>query len=484
MRCSLSFLLLLAAAVITLLPAQVTMDDIRNMPVNSWLAVPNTKIRPLDPCPGHNCVYTGVEGVKGVHSYSGAAFDTKRNRLIVWGGGHNAYYGNEMYVFDVDDMQWTRLTDPSTNINVSGYGGDPYPDGQPASRHTYNGLAYIAHADRFFALGGALAAQAGGCGGGLTWTFDFSQNKWFNMQPSGPQPAPECDDLAVYDPIGKKVWWGEGHIQGGTSRWGLYSYDFDTNTWAHVDADNGYNRQISIVDTKRHLLVIAGQGQVVVYDLGATNVKASRQIWSTTGGSGFINDYYMGFVYDPEADRYVGVDGSGTVYALNPDTKQWSTHTPSGTKPDMGWLAGIYGLWQYVPSVNACIFQTNVDNDVHFYKFTAGPGQTGIAEQGRGPQTKLSIEASPNPFNPAVTISLSTAHVRARQYNAGLQPIVSPLHAAPTLTIYDPHGRIVHTASMTTNAYTWNASDLPSGVYYAVLRAGHYRTARQIVLMK
>jgi hypothetical protein len=31
---------------------------------------------------------------------------------------------------------------------------------------------------------------------------------------------------------------------------------------------------------------------------------------------------------------------------------------------------------------------------------------------------------------------------------------------------------------------SWNASHLPPGVYYAVLRAGNYRMAKQIVLMK
>jgi len=446
----------------SLAAAQVTLDDIRNMPVNSWLQVPGTNLSAVDPCPTHDCAWTGVEGITGIHSYSGAVLDTKRNRYVCFGGGHDAYYGNEVYAFAIDELKWYRLTDPSDPIVKF---TEKYADGNPTSRHTYNGLAYITHADRMMALGGSGAG--GGCGCALTWTFDFGRNQWFDMQPAGPLPAPECDDLMAYDPVGKKIWWAEGHISGGTERWGLYSYDFDRNAWTHVDPDNGYTRQIAVVDPKRRLLVIVGgdgyggQYWVIAYDLASADVKASRQVWTTTGATGLISDYYKGLEYDPVADKYVGIGGNGTVYALDPDTKVWTSCTPAGTKPDMSWLAGIYGLWRYVPSVNAYIFETHAKRDVSFYKFTAGGGTA--LEQSSMQAPAQRIIAQPNPFRTSITL---------RTQGSG------------PASVYDLKGRLVARLNPDKGAYQWRPSGMTPGIYVVKIRFNGTILSEKILLAR
>ena len=51
-------------------------------------------------------------GKKGITAWTGAAFDKRRQRLLVSGGGHNDYGGNEVYAFSLMDLKWLRLTDP------------------------------------------------------------------------------------------------------------------------------------------------------------------------------------------------------------------------------------------------------------------------------------------------------------------------------------------------------------------------------------
>jgi len=51
-------------------------------------------------------------------AWSGGAFDTTRDRLVVWGGGHADYPGNELYVFDLGTLRWQRLTDPSPTTAI------------------------------------------------------------------------------------------------------------------------------------------------------------------------------------------------------------------------------------------------------------------------------------------------------------------------------------------------------------------------------
>src|SRR5262249_23256524 len=118
--------------------AQSTPDT---MPANSWLEIPNTKMRAVDPCPNRTCSYSAVEGQSAViDDWCGAALDTKRSRLICWGGGHFGYYGNELYAFDVPTLKWLRLTNPTDPPTA---GSDTNWDGTPQSRHSYNGVTYI-----------------------------------------------------------------------------------------------------------------------------------------------------------------------------------------------------------------------------------------------------------------------------------------------------------------------------------------------------
>ena len=48
----------------------------------------------------------------GITAWSGAAFDSMNTRLLLNGGGHSDYGGNEIYAFDFDTDTWSRLSDP------------------------------------------------------------------------------------------------------------------------------------------------------------------------------------------------------------------------------------------------------------------------------------------------------------------------------------------------------------------------------------
>jgi hypothetical protein len=89
------------------------------------------------------------------------------------------------------------------------------------------------------------------------------------------------------------------------------------------------------------------------------------------------------------------------------------------------------------------------------------------------------ISAFPNPFNPAVVISCGNRR-------GGIQTTKArnSWNTAPTLAIYDTHGRIVHRARLESDTYTWNASGLPSGLYYARLRAGNTVLSTKLILSK
>ena len=319
------------------------------MAPGSWHSIPDTRMSQVFP---DKAKFPGIQGRMGpdavVAAWGGGAFDARRNRLLVWGGGYTDYHGNELYAFSLETLAWERLTEPNPSPNLN---SDANADGTPNSRETFNGLAVVAHADRLFALGGAVAGNGFGvCN--RPWLFDFASKTWTKRSPGGENPAAGLGLLCSYDPVGRKVWWGDER--------GLFSYDTDQDRWTK-HADDKFHYQTGAVDTKRGLWVVVGSGEVAAYDLK----RPVRQVWKTSGGDAVVKKSNPGLDYDPVRDRLTAWSG-GAVYTLDPATKAWTARdVPGAPAPTPN---GIFGRWRYVPAADAFILVTSAGEDVRIYK--------------------------------------------------------------------------------------------------------------------
>lgn len=321
--------------------APLARPSVAGMAPGTWLALPDTKMESVaaPSSPG------GTSGPSAViNAWSGAAFDTRRGRLILWGGGYSDYAGNELYAFALGSMSWERLTEPTARPRLN---EEENADGTPNARATYNGLAYLSHADRFFAIGGARAGNGFGCS--IPWSFDFDAKKWSKRSAA---PPGGLGGSCAYDPVTRKLWWGDGS--------GTYSLADDR--WTKHNMDEFYY-QTGTIDTKRGLWVLVGSGKVFAVDVRSG--APVRQTWKTTGGDALVSKANPGVDYDPVRDRIVAWAG-GAVYSLDPESKTWTaTDAPGAPSATPN---GIYGRWRYVPAVDAFIVVTAIDRDVHFFK--------------------------------------------------------------------------------------------------------------------
>ena len=95
---------------------------------------------------------------KILFAWSSMAWDSNRNQLIFWGGGHANYAGNEVYRFDVRTRLWQRASLPSAVHNPLGdkqFFAIDGPDSAPTAAHTYDNQEFLPLADRFITFGGA-----------------------------------------------------------------------------------------------------------------------------------------------------------------------------------------------------------------------------------------------------------------------------------------------------------------------------------------
>jgi PEP-CTERM motif len=107
-----------------------------------------------------------------VDAWSSFAWDSNSNNLLLWGGGHANYGGNEMYVWNGSGAkagQWTRgsLASELTQVNRVVPGNEPGTTqidqrhyfvtdrAAPQSSHTYDNNVFLANNNMFMTFGGA-----------------------------------------------------------------------------------------------------------------------------------------------------------------------------------------------------------------------------------------------------------------------------------------------------------------------------------------
>jgi len=135
------------------------------MPENTWLHAnanlysnvwTSPSLEPLDGC----CTQPPS---KIIVAWSGFAWDSNRGDLILWGGGHANYPGNDVYRWHSSSLLWERASLPS-EIQTDPLLGKIAIDGvdnAPISSHTYDNNLFLPVADRFLTWGGAAWGNGG-----------------------------------------------------------------------------------------------------------------------------------------------------------------------------------------------------------------------------------------------------------------------------------------------------------------------------------
>ena len=107
-------------------------------------------------CPNDACNYSGSNGISGVmDDWNGGAFASNlgaAGSLLVFGGGHSGYNGNEVYGFDVAQGTWSRLTNP-VSPPICDFSTSTMAGNSPCVPHTYDYLEYSPITNEFVKLG-------------------------------------------------------------------------------------------------------------------------------------------------------------------------------------------------------------------------------------------------------------------------------------------------------------------------------------------
>lgn len=325
-----------------------------------WTEISNTHlltVAPPDNFGGESYLFS-FRAQWVVIAWNSGVFDTLRNRLICWGGGHNDYAGNELYAFNLSDNSIHRLNNPSVPTR------DGWPtseeataDGNANTRHTYDGLAYMPNIDSMFVNGGIPQSSTGNGGDGRVWLFNFATLAWSSHVPA---TVPNSSFLTTaYDP-------NRGHMFVHDST-RLLEYDHLANTFTVLNTYASISiYHTSVIDPVRKNMIILGQGDAFIIDISSGSSYV-RQTYSTTGGSAVINAAWPGLAYDSVHDRVVGWAGGDTVYVLNLTTLVWSPVTYTGG-PGAAQPNGTYKRWSYSPASDCFVLVNSMTQNVFTFR--------------------------------------------------------------------------------------------------------------------
>jgi chitodextrinase len=347
-----------------------------------------------------------------VRAWSSFTWDSNRGNLLLFGGGHYNYIGNEMYVWNGATGLWTRGSLPTAVYAPDYYVTD---NSAPQSAHTYDNNLFLPVNDRFMTFGGAIhpfggvfrapvggvvtrtgpwmwnpnLANAGKVGGSTGSGFDpsvpgglmWSDRRLFQ---SGATLASHINGTTAYRTEGGKdvVYVTADANQSGLPS--LYRYtvgnlangESDQIEWIGRTTSVVANEGAGTIDTTRNLFVrttgmAANANDLLVWRLtGASSSSIALEFGVdlvNEDGSPLSLATGAGLDYDEILDQYVAWDGTqgGTVYVFRAETddagnyrKQWrATVVRSQTlaQPTGKFLTGVFGKWKYVKQLGAYV---------------------------------------------------------------------------------------------------------------------------------
>jgi hypothetical protein len=439
------FCLLVSFFLFLLFSATSVQTNPLNLTAGQWTPISNNTPRSVSDCKD-GCSWSGNGFDNIIEVWNGGAYGSNYHALggtmgtyFIWGGGHNGYHGREIMGFDISKGLWKQLTDPQQG---------------PVDHHSYDALEYDPVERRFHIF---ISKD-----NGTTSHYDFDTGTW-------DLDGGTIDNIRVYissayHPVRKMFYIVPGRTK-------LVSLDpsNDMTQLMPNGMGSGTVHHVMACDPENDLLVLLDwrdeTDKTTVYDL-KTNTKFTPKL----SGTGPSKVDAAGWEYVPAKKKfaYWRNQNRGNLYWLTVpgdiinDNWVWEKETMGGSnqfRVDVD--NGDYGRFRWVPSINAFVMITQVDDAVYAYRpkgtlppvsIEAKPVSAITADAGPG------ISIFPQPATPGSRLNVSMSSTLPVQ-------------------IFNAAGRLVASGN------NLSAPELP-GVYFVRLQAKGKIYSKKIAVFK
>lgn len=277
--------------------------------------------------------------------------------MIVFGGGHNDYFGSDVHAFDLASREWRRISDGYVTGAAGDYGegarypDSVYPDGSPLPPHTYDYAQYDPTGNDYLLLKGQTELGPNVAAVAIPHLFNLDTLRW-RRGPKHPTAILNSGGWTTWDASRRVLWGHSGDDGGGNSFIGFHpdGHSDDNNgnaTFGHWTAHfpsklpGLANHNAMQIDPVRDVIVMAVHARNALYALDPAN-PAKPIVRLFSAGQKPLLRPCAALEYAPNLASlvYFSPVDDGTLYTITPSRERdadeaafdewtWQAHHPA-----------------------------------------------------------------------------------------------------------------------------------------------------------
>jgi hypothetical protein len=281
-------------------------------------------------------------------AWNGAVFASHfgaSGSMVLFGGGHDDYFGSDVHAFNLNTRQWSRISDGYVAGTTTQYGaGAVYPDGvypddSPLPPHTYGYVQYDPVGNDYLLLKGQMELGPDVKAIPIPHMFNLDSLTW-RRGPKHPAAILASGGWTTWDASRRILW---GHSGDSGNAFIGFSPDGDNGDgtfgcWTKLYAkkiQRGADHSAMAIDPARDIIAVAVSAGNALYaiDPSAPDREIARL---PSAGENPVLSEYAALEYAPNLDRFI-------YYSANDGPQIYSIAAPSGSE----WSKLTSGLWTW-----------------------------------------------------------------------------------------------------------------------------------------
>ncbi len=299
----------------------------------------------------------GVAGFSAItEAWNGAAYASRygaSGSMIIFGGGHNDYFGSDVHAFDLASREWRRVSDGYVTGGDNEYGtgarypDSVYPDGSPLPPHTYDYVQYDPLGNDYILFKGQTELGPDVKAVAIPHLFNLDTLSWRHGS-RHPTAILNSGGWTTWDDSRRVVWGHSGDDGGGNAFIG-FSPDGDNGNGTFGRWSDHFpnklpgvaNHNAMQIDPVRDIIVVSAHAHDELYAIDTADPGREIARLKSVGSKPVLRPY-AALEYAPNIARlvYFSPLDSGIVYTIAaPDGRgsrdkfseelTWHAHEPA-----------------------------------------------------------------------------------------------------------------------------------------------------------
>jgi hypothetical protein len=281
-------------------------------------------------------------------AWNGAVFASQfgaSGSMVVFGGGHDDYFGSDIHAFDLNTRQWSCISDGYVGGAANEYGAGAvyedavYPDGSPLPPHTYGYVQYDPVGNDYLLLKGQMELGPEVKATPISHMFNLDSLTW-RRGPKHPAAILGSGGWTAWDASRRILW---GHSGDSGNAYIGFSPDGDNGdgtfgSWTRLYAkkiQQGADHCAMAIDPARDIIAVAVRAANALYTIDPSAPDHDIVLLLSAGDQPVVSEY-AALEYAPNLDRFI-------YYSANDGPRIYSIAAPTGS----GWSQLTTGVWTW-----------------------------------------------------------------------------------------------------------------------------------------